>query len=103
LAGKPRFCLHSENQAHYNDAAFVPEFSEGNNGSSFLEWKWTAGLMSRLDAEVELQTRSLKMDVRFEIPLGLARSTVRSSLRPYRLDSTFITLIAAATADLLDQ
>jgi hypothetical protein len=29
--------------------------------------------MSHLDGEVELQTRSLKMDVRFEIPLGLAK------------------------------
>jgi hypothetical protein len=28
--------------------------------------------MSRLDGEVELQTRSLKMDVQFEIPLGLS-------------------------------
>jgi hypothetical protein len=36
LAGKPRFCRHSENQVHCNDDAFVPEFSEGNSGSSFL-------------------------------------------------------------------
>jgi hypothetical protein len=28
--------------------------------------------MSRLDGEVELQARSLKMDVQFEIPLGLS-------------------------------
>jgi hypothetical protein len=60
LAGKPRFCQQSENQVHGNDAAFVPEFSEGNSGSSFFEWKWTTGSMSRLDAEVELQNLSLK-------------------------------------------
>jgi hypothetical protein len=36
--------------------------------------------MSRLDGEVELQTRSLKMDVRFEIPLGLDQMiSVRSN------------------------
>jgi hypothetical protein len=53
LPGKPRFCQHSENRVHCNDAAFVREFSEGNSGSSFFEWKWTAGSMSRLDSEVE--------------------------------------------------
>ena len=63
----------SENQVHCNDAAFVPEFSEGNSGSSFFEWEWTAGSMSRLDGEVKLQTQCLQIDVRFEIPLGLAK------------------------------
>jgi hypothetical protein len=73
LAGKLRFCQHSENQVYCNDAAFVPEFSEGNSGSSFFEWKWTAGSMSGLVGEVKLQIRSLKMDVLFEILLGLAK------------------------------
>jgi hypothetical protein len=36
LAGKPRFCHHSENQVHCKDDALTPEFSEGNSGSSFL-------------------------------------------------------------------
>jgi hypothetical protein len=49
-------CQQSENQVHFNEAAFVPEFSEGNSGSSFFEWKWTAGSMSGLDAEVEWRT-----------------------------------------------
>jgi hypothetical protein len=60
LAGKPRFCQHSENQAHCNEAAFIPEFSEGTNGSSFSEQNWAAGSMSRLVGEVKLQTQSLK-------------------------------------------
>jgi hypothetical protein len=55
LAGKLRFCQQSENHVHCDDAAFVPEFSEGNSGSSFFEWKWAAGSMSRLEVEVELQ------------------------------------------------
>jgi hypothetical protein len=80
LAGKARFSQQSENQVHRHNPAFVPEFSERNSGSSFFEWEWTAGSMSRLDGEVELQTRSLKMDVRFEIPLGLDQMiSVRSS------------------------
>jgi hypothetical protein len=88
LAGKPRFFEQSENQGHCDDPAFPPEFSKRNSGSSFFEWRWTAGSMSHLDGEVELQTRSLKMDVRVEIPLGLAscppaqgvRLAIRSNL-----------------------
>jgi hypothetical protein len=57
VAGKPRFFEQSENQVHCDDPAFTPEFSERNSGSSFFEWKWTAGSMSRLDGEVKLQTR----------------------------------------------
>jgi hypothetical protein len=85
LAGKPRFCQQSENQVHCNDAAFLAEFSEGDSGSSFYEWKWTAGSMSRLDGEVELQTAEHeKMGVGFEIPLGVARWTHRLFSFPKR-------------------
>ena len=35
--------------------------------------------MSRLDGEVELQTRSLKMDVQFEIPPEYQMISVRSN------------------------
>jgi hypothetical protein len=73
LAGKPWFFEQSENQVHCDDPTFTPEFSERNSSSSFLEMKMDPGSMSHLDGEVELQTRSLKMDVRFEIPLGLAK------------------------------
>ena len=77
LAQKSRFCEQSENQGHRDCPAVSPEFSERNSGSYFFRWKWTAGSMSRLGGDVELQTRSLKngyMDIRFEIPLGLARA-----------------------------
>src|ERR1700679_3213817 len=57
-------CQQSENQVHCNDAAFVPEFSEGDSSSSFFEWKWTAGSMSGLDAEVEWQPWTVVLDLR---------------------------------------
>jgi hypothetical protein len=78
LAGKPRFFLHSENQVHCDDPAFTTELSERNSGSSFFEWKWTAGSMSHLDGEVELQTRSLKIDL--EVPSALPELN-RKSIR----------------------
>jgi hypothetical protein len=80
LAGKPRFFEQSENPLPRDCSAFVPQFSEGNNGSSFSEQNWAAGSMSRLVGEVKLQTQSLKMDVGFEIPLRLDQMiSVRSS------------------------
>jgi hypothetical protein len=60
LAGKPRFFEQSENQAPCDYPTFAPEFSEGNNGSSFSQQNWAAGSMSRLAGEVKLQTQSLK-------------------------------------------
>jgi hypothetical protein len=37
LARKPRFFEQSENHVDGACPAFVPEFSEGNSGSSFFE------------------------------------------------------------------
>jgi hypothetical protein len=54
-------CQQSENQVHFNEAAFVPEFSEGDSGSSFLKWKWTGGSTSGLDAEVEGRTMDSRL------------------------------------------
>jgi hypothetical protein len=61
LAGKPRFCEQSENRVHGDCPPFVREFSEGSGGSSFFEWKWTVGSMSRLDGKGELQTTRQRM------------------------------------------
>jgi hypothetical protein len=58
----------------------LPNSLNATTAVPFFEWKWNAGSMSRLDGEVELQTQRLKMDVRFEIPLGLDQMiSVRSS------------------------
>ena len=73
LAGKPRFFEQSENHLPRDRPAFVSQFSERSSGSSFSKQNWAAGSMSRLDGEVELQTRSLKMDVWLEVRLGLAK------------------------------
>jgi PAS domain S-box-containing protein len=72
LAGKPRFSEQSENHLPRHRPACVPQFSERNSGSSFFEWKWSAGSMSHLDGEVELQTRSVQNGRR-----------VRDSATPY--------------------
>jgi hypothetical protein len=61
LAGKPRFFERSENHGQCDDAGFAPEFSEGNNGSSFLSevgpWvlllgSWLADAPIRLGAHL---------------------------------------------------
>jgi hypothetical protein len=71
LAGKSRFLEQSENHLPRDCPAIALHFSERNSGSSFFERKWTAGSLSRLDAEVQLQPNARKMDARFEIPLAL--------------------------------
>jgi hypothetical protein len=43
LAGKSRLPKESENHHRGNDPIFCPRFSERYSGSSFFEWKWTAG------------------------------------------------------------
>jgi hypothetical protein len=59
FARKTTILRQSENHLPATVPAFVSQFSERNSGSSFFEWKWTAGSMSHLDGEAELQTRSL--------------------------------------------
>jgi hypothetical protein len=87
LAGKPRFFELSENHIDCDCPAFVPRFSERNRGSSFFEWKWTAGSMSRLDGDMKSQTRSTKNGCR-----------VRDSARSSYMDTA--TLLPAETLNI---
>jgi hypothetical protein len=70
LAGNSRFFEQSENRVRRDCPPFIPEFSERNRGSSFSEWKWTAGSMSRLDGEVGWQTLNSRRTLGFPLPIS---------------------------------